>query len=141
MRYVARKAKLIGSNEKEIAQCDMMYDTVCDLRRQVVMLAYTKKSEYPEKLKQFAASLPDELTAYSKYLEGKEWFAGSSLTYCDFLFYEMFLEISLMVPGCLDKFSNLQQFLMKFETLPNIAKYMEEKDYKLPWNNTQATFR
>jgi glutathione S-transferase len=58
------------------------------------------------------------------------WCAGENLTFVDFLVWELLDHHRLLVPGCLDGFDALQQFLVKFEDLENIGKYLSDPRYK-----------
>lgn len=141
MRYVARKGKLYGKDEVEMAKVDMLADTLVDFRGMLVGTCYGPADQFESKLGAFAKALPERLGSFSSYLGDKPFFAGNDVTYCDFMFYEMILESSKMVKGCLDQFKNLSEFCARIESLPAIQKFMAEKDYELPFNNKIANFK
>ncbi|VDP78910.1 unnamed protein product [Echinostoma caproni] len=64
-----------------------------------------------------------------------------SVTHVDFMVYEALDVIKYLQPNCLDKFTNLAQFMSRIEALPNIKAYLESNRFiKWPLNGWSAHF-
>jgi len=140
LRYIARKNDLVGKNETEKAMVDMMADQSMDFRNGWVRLCYNPgydnlKDEYVN------TTLPKTLKQFSQFLGKKSWFAGESLTFVDFVMYELLDQHKLLVPNCLKDLENMTSFMERFENLPKISEYMKsDKFMKAPINNKMAKF-
>ena len=68
-------------------------------------------------------------------------YAGDTLTFVDFVMYELVDQHKCLVPACLKKYPNLEAFQTRFEELPKIAEYMKSSAFmKAPMNNKMAKF-
>ena len=68
-------------------------------------------------------------------------YAGDTLTFVDFVMYELVDQHKCLVPSCLKKYPNLEAFQTRFEELPKIAEYMKSSAFmKAPMNNKMAKF-
>jgi len=136
---LARKHNLTAETEEQRQRVDVAECQLEDFRHGYVMLVYspdfaTKKGPYLE-------ALPAKLEAWSKFLGDRKWLAGDKLTYVDFLVYEMLDQHKVFAPGCLDKHTNLQAYVERFEQLDNIKKYRaSDKFIDRPFNNKSAQF-
>jgi len=139
LRYIARKHDMLGKDETEKAMVDMMADQAMDFRNGWVRLCYNPDFE---NLKDgYLTDLDTKLGQYSKFLAKKTWFAGESLTFVDFVMYELIDQHKFLAPACLKKFPNLEEFQTRFEELPKIAAYMKSSAFmKTPLNNKMAKF-
>lgn len=139
LRHVARQHDLMGKTEEERYRADMMEYTISDFRMGFVRLCYgpdfeTAKTKYLE-------TLPDKLKGFSEYLGTRKWFAGENLTYPDFIAYEIFDQVLLLAPACLDAFPNLKQFQKQFEELEPVKAYLTStRCIKKRLNNRMAKF-
>ena len=61
---------------------------------------------------------------------GGSWFAGGSLTFADFLAWEVLDQHRLLVPDCLAGLPVLASFMARFEALDKIAAYLTAPRYK-----------
>ena len=69
------------------------------------------------------------------------WYAGDSLTWVDFVMYELVDQHLQLQPDCLKGLENLQQFQGRFEQLQTIEAYMKSPAFmKAPINNKMAKF-
>lgn len=72
---------------------------------------------------------PLKLGYVDKFLEGKQWMAGDTITYVDFFAYEVVRGLRVYDNKAIENFSNLKAFLERVENLPEIKKYMESEVY------------
>ncbi|XP_076451087.1 glutathione S-transferase Mu 4-like [Babylonia areolata] len=142
LRHIARKYKLLGETMKEMADVDMMLENSMDFRNGVVRMCYNK--DYDTLIKDYEKkTLPGLLEGYNKWMDGKEWFGGGkNVTVADFPMYELLDQHELMIPGCLEKYTNLTAFVKRFEELEKIKAYMASPKFmKWPVNNKVAMFK
>nr|XP_040124892.1 glutathione S-transferase Mu 1-like [Ictidomys tridecemlineatus] len=79
-----------------------------------------------EKLKpEYLERLPEVLKLFSQFLGKKPWFAGDKITFVDFLAYDILDLHRIFHPKCLDEFSNLKDFVSRFEGLKKISAYIK----------------
>lgn len=110
-----------------------------DFRMAFVQMCYNPNFETLKV--DYLKTLPDKLKLFSDFLGKNKWFAGNNITYVDFLLYEMLAQHKLFAPDCLKNFSNLDEFVKRFEDLPTIKKYMKsDKFLKWPLNGDMAKF-
>lgn len=127
LRYLARKLKMCGDSEEELIRIDMLENQVMDFRMGFGKMCYSSDFEKlkPEYLKQ----LPGNLKLFSQFLGDRKWFAGKKITYIDFLAYDILDVHRMFEPKCLDQFTNLKDFLDRFEALEKISAYMNSGRY------------
>lgn len=142
LRHIARKNNMCGETLAEMAKCDMLYDEIQDFRSTITPMCYNENFIALRK-KWVAESLHPWLQKFEKYLQGKEWFAGSKKpTYCDFTAYEIFDQTrKLAPPKTFDPYPNLSAFFARFESIPTIKQYQEsDKCIHHYINNTHAGY-
>merc|ERR1712142_217392 len=134
LRHIARKYDMLGKNDIERAMVDMMADESMDFRNGWVRLCYNPDFENLKEA--YIKNLTSKLEKFSKFLSNKPWFAGESLTFVDFVMYELIDQHKLLVPDCLKSYPNLEAFQAKFEALPKVSQYMKSSSFmKAPINN------
>ncbi|XP_067141058.1 glutathione S-transferase Mu 1-like [Centruroides vittatus] len=139
MHYLARKNKLDGATEEEKIRIDLAEQQLIDFRMAFVQLCYNPNFETLKG--DYLKSLPDKLKLFSNFLGKNKWFAGNNLSHVDFIIYEMLAQHKLFAPDCLKEFSNLDEFVTRFEDLPTIKKYMNSDRFlKWPLNGDMAKF-
>ncbi|XP_040851549.1 glutathione S-transferase Mu 1-like isoform X2 [Ochotona curzoniae] len=127
VRYLGRKHNLCGETEEEKIHVDILENQAMDNRMQFLRICYSPDFE---KLKpDYLKGLPDKLTLYSQLLGKRPWFAGDKITIADFHVYDILDQNRIFVPGCLDAFPNLKDFMARFEALPKIAAYMKSSRF------------
>merc|ERR1711874_272741 len=115
----------------ERAMVDMMADESMDFRNGWVRLCYNP--DFDNLKEDYIKGMTSKLERFSKFLASKSWFAGDSLTFVDFVMYELIDQHKLLVPDC------LKPFMAKFEALPKVAEYMKSPRFmKTPINNKMA---
>ena len=110
-----------------------------DLRNAWIGLCYNPDFE---NLKEgYLNNLAPKMQQFSKFLASKPWFAGQSLTFIDFVMYELIDIHQQLVPNCVQNYPNLERFQERFERLPKIAMFMKSPQFmKAPLNNKMAKF-
>ncbi|XP_038605048.1 glutathione S-transferase Mu 3-like [Tachyglossus aculeatus] len=137
LRYIARKHNLCGETEEERVRVDMLESQAMDFRMQLVRVCYDP--DYEKLRLGYLEQLPAQLKLFSQFLGKRKWFAGNKLTFVDFLLYDVLEQNRMFEPKCLDEFSNLTEFLARFEALEKIAAYIRtDRFIKLPINNKMA---
>jgi len=144
MRHLARKHNLMGKTDAEKDRCDMAAEQVVDFRTQFVRMCYQEhffRIVFKEVIPKYLDKLTDALTPFETFLGESDWLAGASLTWADFIFWEMLDQHLLLKPRCLDPLPKLKAYHQRFKDLPQIKKFMmSEKFFKGPCNNKMASW-
>ncbi|KAJ6659468.1 hypothetical protein lerEdw1_018702 [Lerista edwardsae] len=123
LRYLARKHKMCGESEEELIRIDMLENQVMDFRLGLARICYSPDFE---KLKpDYLEQLPGKLKLFSQFLGDRKWFAGKKITFVDFLAYDILDVHRMLEPKCLDQFTNLKDFLDRFELAHSIRLLLE----------------
>eukprot|EP00092_Neocalanus_flemingeri_P035433 GFUD01038554.1.p1 GENE.GFUD01038554.1~~GFUD01038554.1.p1 ORF type:complete len:232 (+),score=76.80 GFUD01038554.1:82-777(+) len=139
LRHLARRSNLLGKTEQEGARADMLADVIGDFRGSLVTLCYNQEFNGEMLGQWISGSGPFQGAPLKKRLENLQsflisgkgsWCAGENLTFVDFLVWEALDQHRLLVPGCMEGFDALNQFMVKFEELENIKKYLTAPGYK-----------
>ena len=64
-------------------------------------------------------------TPTQNFLGARPWFAGDSLTFVDFVMYELLDQHRELDKALCAKYAKLMEFLDRFEKLPQIEAYMK----------------
>ncbi len=128
LRYLGRKHGLVAIDTKSLAQQDMIEQQLQELLVSFVWVLL-KDPNY-ETVKQIFIknTLEIHLELLSKFLGNNEWFIGS-LTYVDFLAYELIDWFRLFSPESVQKWKNLMQYIERFESLPPIKTYITSGEF------------
>ncbi|RWS19491.1 Glutathione S-transferase Mu 1-like protein [Leptotrombidium deliense] len=141
LRYLARKFKLDGETEEEKIRLDLAEQELCDFRLRLVRVAYADRKDYEKVKNEYLKELPAKFELLSKFLGNKMFVIGDKVKYVDFLLYEVLDFHKILKSSCLNEFENLQSYLLRFECLPAIKKYMNSGTFKrLPINALYANF-
>ncbi|CAH8506980.1 unnamed protein product [Dicrocoelium dendriticum] len=139
LAYVAEKHNIGGSTPKDRAVLAMINGAVSDVRMAYVRLCYS--SDFEKLRPGFVSDLPHLLKPFDEYLKTRSWISGDQLSYPDFNFYDLLDCLKTLEPNCLNAFPRLQQYITKFEALPQIAAYMQSPRFlKWPMNNKMASW-
>ena len=68
-------------------------------------------------------------TVSQNFLGSRPWFAGDSLTFPDFIMYELLDQHRELDSALCQKYTKLMEFLDRFEKLPKIEAYMKSPRY------------
>lgn len=139
MRYIAHKHGLAGDTPDAVARADMFSQDLMDLRANLSRAAYSADFE---KLKPaHLETLQTKLKQYEAVLQGSAWLLGDKLSYADFVAYEHLDVEFLLDAASFTDFPNVKNFLKRFESLPQIKKYMESESFiRWPLNGPIATW-
>jgi len=135
LRYIARKNKLDGQTDEEKLRVDLAEQQITDM---VIGLARLSYDPNWETLKvDYLKNLPNSLELFSKFLGERPFLAGESVTYVDFMAFEMLNKINFLAPEELAKEDNLKKYMERVESLPQIANYLKSAP-KMPFNGPMA---
>ncbi|XP_077883083.1 glutathione S-transferase Mu 4 isoform X2 [Ictidomys tridecemlineatus] len=127
LRYIARKHNLCGETEEEKIRVDILENQAMDISNELARVCYSPDFE---KLKpEYLERLPEVLKLFSQFLGKKPWFVGDKITFVDFLAYDILDLHRIFHPKCLDEFSNLKDFVSRFEGLKKISAYMKSNRF------------
>ncbi|MCL4122931.1 UNVERIFIED_CONTAM: hypothetical protein GTU68_054578 [Idotea baltica] len=87
MRYIARKNDLCGKTDEEKVRVDVLENQSMDFRNGLVRLCYNP--DFENLKAKYLDNLSDTLKQFSKFLGERKWFAGDSITFPDFIMYEL----------------------------------------------------
>ena len=148
LRYLARRFDLYGNTDAERVMTDVLQDEAYDFRNEIVKTAYTPEKEYPQALVAFASTTaPRYLDMFETHLKRRgtsAHFAGAGISLVDFVLYELIWQTAVMVPGSISNNNRpcVFAFIEAFETIPQMAAYMQENTYiERPINGHSAYFR
>nr|ACE81252.1 glutathione S-transferase mu5 [Tigriopus japonicus] len=140
LRYIARKHNLLGQTEEEQMRVDIMAEQSMDFRNGLVRLCYNTKSLTKVRMIIWLP-LVSKLDEFAKFLGDRPWFAGESLTFVDFIMYELLDQHRVFAPKSSINPRKLVDYLNRFEKLPPIEAYMKSDRFmKRPLNNRMAKF-
>ena len=147
LRYLARSLDFYGDSETERTEIDVLQDQAYDFRNDIIKTAYTLGTEYSEVYDYFSIhTMPRYLDSFESYLAEREhnrFFVGSRLSLVDFVLYELFWQMTLMVPNSITESSRpiLFAYINAFEEIPEIAAYRKSSNYiEHPVNSPWASF-
>lgn len=147
LRYLARRFDFYGDSETDRIEIDLLQDEAYDFRNEIVDTAYTLGEGYAAVFEDFSSdSLPHYLDSFETYLasrDNKNFFVGNRLSLVDFILYELFWQMTLMVPKSITdtKRPTLFAFIKAFEKEPKIANYLKSENYiERPINSPWASF-
>jgi len=135
LRYLASTIGkgLYGTNPKEAAHIDMVYEGIVDLRMKYAMLIY--RTEFTDADKSaFLTTLPEELEKFEKVLGKADFFGGKTISFADYAAYELFDCLVVLSSGCLDAFPALKALHGRVAARPGLKAYLASEGRKVPIN-------
>ncbi|CAG2174865.1 unnamed protein product [Oppiella nova] len=129
LRYLGRKHGLVARDETGLVRQDLVEQQLFDYRTGFLQTVFNKEGFEANKKKFIAETLPQWLDQLSKFLGSDQWLTGKTLTYVDFLGYEVLDWFRLFSPETIKKYNNLVQYLDRFENLPQIKAYMKSNEF------------
>jgi len=147
LRYLARHFDFYGDSETDRIEIDILQEQAYDFRNEIVDTAYTLGESYAAAFEHFSNNtLPQYLDGFENYLTNSDhgkYFVGCRLSLVDFVLYELFWQMTLMVPNSITDTNRptLFAFIREFEREPKIANYMQSQNYiERPINSPWASF-
>jgi glutathione S-transferase len=144
LRYLARRFDFYGDTETDRIEIDILQDQAYDFRNEIVETVYTLGEGYAAAFENFSNNTAVQyLDSFEQYLTNRDYsryFVGSRLSLVDFVLYELFWQMTLMVPYSITNSSRpiLFAFINAFEKEPKIANYLKSGNYierpiNMPW--------
>ncbi|XP_004443987.2 PREDICTED: glutathione S-transferase Mu 5-like, partial [Ceratotherium simum simum] len=115
LRYIARKHNLCGETEEEKIRVDILENEVMDTFMHLARVCYSP--DFKKLKPEYLEVLSEKVKLFSQFLGKRPWFAGDKITYVDFLAYDIIDKLRMFDPKCLDVFSNLKDFIARFEVI------------------------
>jgi len=147
LRYLARRFDFYGDSESDRVAIDVLQDEAYDFRNEIIDTAYTLGESYKAKFENFSTdALPRYLDGFENYLarcDFNNFFVGNRLSLVDFILYELFWQMTTMVPNSITDSNRprLFAFIEAFEQEPRVADYMNSENYiERPINSPWASF-
>jgi len=140
LKYVARKFD-IGQklNETESWRVDLACDQITDVRSGFVGLCYGFRTPFDQRESYCSNILTPQLAQFDKFLNGVKFVAGDTLTYVDFMFWEILDHMERFDPALFEGFENLKKYKKGFEEIPQIKTYINSDKFMTgPCNNKMA---
>ncbi|CAG0900668.1 unnamed protein product [Cyprideis torosa] len=132
MRYIGRKANMVGTTEEEMRLADESGYKALDLRSELTRVLYTDwtesgKAEFlnPET----RLGLPGFLKLFDKFLEKKKYLAGEHITFADFLLYESLMWCEMLLPDSTDGYPNVTALRERIHNLPAMQKLRKSEKF------------
>ncbi|KDR10710.1 glutathione S-transferase-like [Zootermopsis nevadensis] len=130
-RYLAKQCGLAGRDEWESLQCDMLVDTLTDLKQELFQYRMEpdqfKKEE--RKIVLMKEKIPFYLNKFEKVVtENRGYSVGGALTWTDFVF-AVSLENFELIFGkeSLDRYPSLRALKEKVFNLPSIQGWLQKR--------------
>ncbi|CAG2170185.1 unnamed protein product [Oppiella nova] len=127
MRYLSKKHGLAGHNEKERIRMDILEGQLKDFRGDFLEATFDPHFEMARV--EYLKNMPKMLSQLSDFLGEYPYFAGKSISYVDFLAYELIDLHYYLEPDVFVNFPNLKEFLTRIEGMPTIHKYQYSDNY------------
>lgn len=140
LKYIARKFD-IGQKltDTEAWRVDQGADQIVDVRGGFVGLCYGFRTPFDKREEYCNNTLKPQLKQLDAYMEGCKFVAGETLTYVDFMFWEILDHMYRFDDSMFAEFKNLLAFKANFEALPNVAAYIKSDRFMAgPCNNKMA---
>lgn len=140
LRYLANTVGkgLYGSNPKEAAFIDMVYEGTVDLRKKYYDLIYRTEFTDADKSKFVKETLPHDLEVFEKLLKsvdgGKEYFGGKTISFADYAAFELFDCLVVLCPHSLDAYPSLKAFHARVAARPGLTAYLASDRRKVALN-------
>ncbi|CAG2105612.1 unnamed protein product, partial [Medioppia subpectinata] len=115
MRHLARKHGLVATDETGLVRQDVLEQQLVDIKSGYFR-ALKSKDDETERVGNY---LPQHLDSLSRFLGTRQWFTGNHINYVDFLAFEILFRFRQLNAENVDKYQNLVQFVIRFESYFN----------------------
>ncbi|CAF4124204.1 unnamed protein product [Rotaria sp. Silwood2] len=132
-RYVARQFNLVGKNDLEAMQCDIVADTMQELNNDYYRIWFNtddEKLKQAEQTKFKTKTVPEKLTGFEKLINtygNGVWAVGDNVTWADFAVYDTIETLLGLDDQLLNKYSTVKKNREAVEKLPKIARYLANR--------------
>ncbi|XP_054163617.1 glutathione S-transferase-like [Oppia nitens] len=134
-RYIARKTKLEGQTDEERLRVSLAEQQLVDMNEDFSHIAYDPNFETLKV--DYLKNLPNTLKLFNDFLDNRPFLAGESVTYVDFIGYELLDKLNAFAPEMVSKVNNLKKYIERVESLPQIANYLKSSP-KQAYNGPMA---
>lgn len=139
LRYLARKFGLMGKDEVDQINLELIAAQVTDYHMDFVKIVYNP--EFPKLKDSYVSGLPDKMKALTNFMGDKKFVVGDYVTYADFMFFEYLEGQSYLVKDLLKDYPVLDQYHKRILGLEAVDKYFKSpKAIKYPFNGAPAYF-
>ncbi|CAL1275170.1 unnamed protein product [Larinioides sclopetarius] len=129
LRHLARKYGLDGKDDQQKLSVTLVEQQMTDLHYALVLPVY--RDDYGPKVKAaFIENIPNLLTPWEKYLGDKKYLTGNSITYVDFMAYDVFDFYRLFHKEALADFPKIRAYQERMKSLPELQEYMSSTTYQ-----------
>lgn len=130
-RFLANKLNLCGLDAESALECDMIVDTITDLRMHFRDAHFTPDKNLKEQKKEklIKETIPFYLSGFQTIVEKNDgYFVGGNLTWADLYFVGIlcFME-SFLKMDMLKEYPSLQQLREKVNNLPMVKKWIDTR--------------
>ncbi|XP_076629630.1 glutathione S-transferase [Colletes latitarsis] len=130
-RYLARKHNLSGRDEWEAMLCDVLVDTLGDLK-QIISLYLTEKDQFKKeekKAKLLKETIPFYLNKFEQTIgENGGYAVGSTTTWADFVFAVALENFeNIFGSGALESYPGLRALKKRVHGIPAIAEWLTKR--------------
>ncbi|CAG2171422.1 unnamed protein product, partial [Oppiella nova] len=130
LKYLARKHGLVARDDRELIKQEIVAEQLRDIRMKFLMgVVFSDKDPADTKDGYITGVLIPHLNDLVKFLGDKQWLT-TSLSYVDFLAYELLDWFRLFTPETIAKYPVIGQYLDRFEALPTINSYQSSAKYR-----------
>lgn len=130
LRYLGRKYDLGPKGEEETIRSDVIEQGVMEIMLKLISAWYVSSDEiYMENLPKCFDYLGQKLEHTSKVLGSNQFLLGDRITYIDFLLYSTLDYIRMFSFPLFEPYQNLNDYLLRIETLPNIEPYFKDENF------------
>jgi len=140
LKYIARKFD-IGQklNDTEAWRVDLATDQVADVRGGFVGLCYGFRTPFDQRESFCSNTLRPQLEQLDRFMDGVQFVAGQTLTYVDFMFWEILDHMKRFDDSLFKGLDNLNAYFTRFAELPKIKAYISSDKFMTgPCNNKMA---
>nr|QST14957.1 GSTmu3bc1 protein [Diaphanosoma celebensis] len=139
LKYLGRKHGLAPKKETEQIRVDLTEAEAMDVRSKWAVTLYSP--DYDKLREEYVKNFINKCKEFSAFLGSHMYFAGETLTYVDFLMYEILDTHCLLEPKALEGLDNLTAFCDRIRSLHNVAAYIKsDKFVKWPLAGPIAKF-
>ncbi|GJD06853.1 Glutathione S-transferase P [Galdieria sulphuraria] len=126
-RFLARKYNLYGCSEKEMAMCDMVYETVRDIFE--VYDAFILDSQRASKEKKFYMDISQRLNNLEKFVQyqNADYSVCNTPTFADYWLEEQLDYLLRIKSSILHGRNALQRVYHNMRSRPNIEAYLKSE--------------
>lgn len=126
---MGRKYDLVGDNEAQTLRIELAEQQAIDLRYGLIRMVYFNPNFETDR-EAYLKRLPDLVKEIELFLGTNQWVAGDKLTYVDFLLYDALDFNRLFGPDAFQNAPIVNDYLTRFENIPQIKAYMTSGKYK-----------